>query len=147
MEAHANKVVVQKSKSYSKSEASLSCTYRRNWHNFSSICFSSFKIKQQDLIVQKSKKVKGALVDNKMGHIFGRILQIIVLLKYDHLVEENKKTEYCHWCVSCSSRKDQTLTIWYFHTTTPNSDLNINNNMANKIWKWSIKASTVIIKS
>ena len=34
--------------------------------------------------------------------------------------------------VLCSSRIDQILTIWHFHTTTPNSDLNINNNMANK---------------
>ena len=33
---------------------------RRNMHNFSSVCFLSFKIKQKDLIVQKSKKVKGA---------------------------------------------------------------------------------------
>ena len=64
-----------------------------------------------------------------MRHIFGKVLQIMVSLKNDHLVEENKKTEYCHW--PCSSRKDQILTIWHFQTTTPNSDLNINNNMAN----------------
>ena len=57
-------------------------------------------------------------------------LQITVLLKNDHLVEENKKTEYFHW--PCSSRKDQISTIWHFHATNPNSDLNINNNMANK---------------
>ena len=30
-------------------------------------------------------------------------------------------------------KEDQILTIWHFHTTTtPNSDLNINNNMTNK---------------
>ena len=54
----------------------------------------------------------------------------MVLLKNDHFVEENKKTKYCHWW--CSLRKDHILTIWHFHATTPNSDLNINNNMANK---------------
>ena len=31
-------------------------------HNFTSECFSSFKIKKQDLIVSKSKKEKGDLV-------------------------------------------------------------------------------------
>ena len=30
-------------------------------HNFASLCFSSFKIKKQYLIVYKSKKEKGAL--------------------------------------------------------------------------------------
>ena len=34
--------------------------------------------------------------------------------------------------VSCSSRKDQNLTIWNFHARTTKSDLNINKNMANK---------------
>ena len=33
-----------------------------NKHNFASICFFSFKIKQQDLIVQKCKQVKRVLV-------------------------------------------------------------------------------------
>ena len=32
----------------------------------------------------------------------------------------------------CSSRKDQILTIWHIHPATPNSELNIENNMANK---------------
>ena len=53
----------------------------------------------------------------------------MVLLKNDHLIDENKK-QYCHR--ACSSRKDQILTICDFHAATPNSDLNINNNMTNK---------------
>ena len=66
-----------------------------------------------------------------MRYIFGKMLQIMVSLKNDHLVEENKKkTEHCHW--SCSSRKYQVLTIWHFHAITPNSDLNISNNIAKK---------------
>ena len=68
---------------------------------------------------------------SKMRHKFSKMLQIMVPLKIDHLVEENKNTEYFQW--PCSSREDQILTIWHFPaTTTPNSDLNINNNMANK---------------
>ena len=58
------------------------------------------------------------------------MLQIMVLLKNDHLVEENKKKQNIA-TVPRSSRKDQILTIWHFHATTPNSDLNINNNMVN----------------
>ena len=58
------------------------------------------------------------------------MLQITVLLKNDHLVEENKKTKFV--TVRCSSRKDQILIIWHFNASTLNSDLNINNNMANK---------------
>ena len=64
-----------------------------------------------------------------MRQIFGKMLQIMVLLKNDHLVEENKEQNIA--TVPRSSRKDQILTIWHFHATTPNSDLNINNNMAN----------------
>ena len=64
-----------------------------------------------------------------MRHIFGKILQIMVSLKNDDLVEENKKTEDCH-CVVLF--EDQILTIWHFHAMTPISDLNISNNMANK---------------
>ena len=37
------------------------------------------------------------------------MLQITVLLKNDHLVEENKKTKFV--TVRCSSRKDQILNI------------------------------------
>ena len=55
----------------------------------------------------------------------------MVSLKNDHLVEENKKKQNID-PVSCSSRKDQNLTIWNFHARTPKSDLNINKNMANK---------------
>ena len=58
------------------------------------------------------------------------MLQIMVLLKNDYLVEENKKKDFV--TVPCSSRNAQILTIWHFHTTTPNSDLNISNNMANQ---------------
>ena len=32
----------------------------------------------------------------KMRHMFPKMLQIVVLLKNDHLFEENKKVEYCH---------------------------------------------------
>ena len=60
---------------------------------------------------------------SKMRHIFGKMLQIMVSLKNDHL---NIVTE------PCSSRKDQILTIWHFHATTPNNDLSINNNMTKK---------------
>ena len=67
---------------------------------------------------------------SKMRHIFGKMLSIMVLLKNDHLVEENKKQNIA--TVSGSSRKDQILTIWHFHATTPNGDFNINSNMANK---------------
>ena len=59
------------------------------------------------------------------------MLQIMVSLKKDHLVKDSKKKKNVV-TVPCSSRKDQILTIWHFHVTTPNSDLNINNNMANK---------------
>ena len=59
------------------------------------------------------------------------MLQIIVLLKNDHLVDENKKNKNIV-IMLCSSWKDQILTIWHFHTTAPNKYLNINNNMANK---------------
>ena len=52
-------------------------------------------------------------------------------LKNDHLVEENQKKQNIV-TVPCSSRKDEILIIWYFHATTPNSNLNINNNMAYK---------------
>ena len=36
---------------------------------------------------------------SKMRHIFGKMLQIMVSLKNDNLVEESKKTEYCHCAV------------------------------------------------
>ena len=39
-----------------KNKYAVSCTYRQSKHNFASICFFSFKIKQ------KSKNAKGALV-------------------------------------------------------------------------------------
>ena len=68
---------------------------------------------------------------SKMRYIFGEMLQIMVLLKNDHLIEENKKNNNII-TVPCSSKKDQLLTIWHFHTTTPNSDLNTSNNMTNK---------------
>ena len=58
------------------------------------------------------------------------MLLFMVSLKNYHLVEENKKQNIV--TVPCSPKKDQILTIWHFHATTPNSDLNINNNMANK---------------
>ena len=33
---------------------------------------------------------------SKMRHIFGKMLAIMMSLKNDHLVEENKKEEYFH---------------------------------------------------
>ena len=68
---------------------------------------------------------------SKMRHIFCKMLQIMVLLKDAHLVEENEKKNNID-NVLCSSKKDQILKIWHFHSTTPNNDLNIKNNMANK---------------
>ena len=70
---------------------------------------------------------------SKMRHIFCKMLQIMVLLKDAHLVEENEKKNNID-NVLCSSKKDQILKIWHFHSTTPNNDLNIKNNMANKKW-------------
>ena len=54
----------------------------------------------------------------------------MVSLKNDHLFEEKKQQNI--GTVLCASRKDKNLASWYFHTTTPNNDLNINNNMTNK---------------
>ena len=67
---------------------------------------------------------------SKMGHTFGKMLQIMVLLKNDHLVEKMKKQNIA--TVPHSSKKDQIFKIWHFHATTLNSDLYINNKMANK---------------
>ena len=39
-----------------KNKSLVSCTYKRNKHNFASVCFFSFKIKQQDLSFRKGKK-------------------------------------------------------------------------------------------
>ena len=50
--------------------------------------------------------------------------------KNDYLVQKNKQQNIV--TVPCSLRKDQILTNWHFLVTSPNSDLNINNNMANK---------------
>ena len=58
------------------------------------------------------------------------MLQIMVSLKNDHLVKEIKKQNSV--TMPCSSRKNEILPIWHFHAKTPNRDLNINNNMANK---------------
>ena len=58
------------------------------------------------------------------------MLQVMVSLRNYDVVEENKKQNIV--TVSCSLRKNQILTIWHFHATTRNNDLNINNNMANK---------------
>ena len=52
MELHADKA--------RKNMSVVSCTYKRNKHNFVSICFFSFKIKQQDVIIWRSKKLKVA---------------------------------------------------------------------------------------
>ena len=41
---------------------------------------------------------------SKMRHIFSKMLQIMVLLKNDHLAEENEKTEYCHCAVFFKER-------------------------------------------
>ena len=47
--------------------------------------------------VKKRNRIKAKVgkfsVKLKMRHIFGKMLQIVVLLKNDHLVEENKKTD------------------------------------------------------
>ena len=41
-----------------KNKSAVSCAYRQNKHNFASVCFFRFKIKQQNLIIQESKKTK-----------------------------------------------------------------------------------------
>ena len=51
----------------------------------------------------------------KMRHIFDKMLQIMVSLKNDHLVEENKKPILS---LLCSSKKNQILTNKYFNKLT-----------------------------
>ena len=89
-------------------------------HNFIKDCVTFVKI--------KSALVKGQVQWNE-AHIWQNVANLGVFKNY-HLVEENKKKQ--NIVVSRSSRKAQISTIWYFHATTPNSDLNINNNMTNK---------------
>ena len=66
---------------------------------------------------------------NKLRHVLGKLLQIMVLLKMIIWLKKIKKTIVTK---PHSSRKDKIFKIWHFHAKTPNSDLNINNNMANK---------------
>ena len=43
---------------------------------------------------------------SKMRQIFSKILQIMVSLKNDHLVKENKRTEYCYCFVFFKERSN-----------------------------------------
>ena len=94
--------------------------------------FNSFAFEFRCVIASSFSFMGRGFKDNfsKIRHIFGKMLQIMVSLKMIIWLKKIKKTESFHWL--CSSRKDQTLTIWHFQATTPNSDLNIYNNVAKK---------------
>ena len=58
------------------------------------------KRKEKAYFLTVKLKLLSSFMDKfgKMRHIIRKKLQIMVLLKNYHLVEENKKVEYC-WCV------------------------------------------------